>query len=80
MMKRISINFEGGDPLPPKWAWVIATWLPQKVRNAVVMMFLASCSAYATGGLDATIREVLAEARGDDESTIKWSRPEDDDG
>lgn len=79
MKKRISIKFEGGEPLPPTWAWAIAAWLPRKVRDAVVMMFLASCAAYARGGLGATIHEVLAEARGDAASTIKWSRPEDDD-
>lgn len=79
MKKRIRIDFQGGDRLPPKWAWWTATWLPQKVRNAVVMMFLSSCAAYAQDGLDSTIRDVLAEERGDDSSTIKWTRPEDDD-
>lgn len=64
--KRVNISFSSDTPLPPKWAWRIALWLPEKVRDSVNLMFLSTCMAVHKNGSEATIREIMEELRPDD--------------
>lgn len=78
MKRRIKINFTSDVALPKKWAWNIATRLPWQVHNACVMIFLASCGAYARNGLDATVRELMAELRQEEESSIRFTKSDEE--
>lgn len=70
----INIKFYSNEPLPPKWAWWIATKLPFKVQLAVNLILISSSAALAEKGLDATFRDVMTAARGMKES-IDWDKP-----
>jgi hypothetical protein len=74
-MKKTSmkLTFRSDIPLPPKWAWIVARWLPESVRMSANLLLVASSAAFAEEGLDATLRDILADVRGARE-TVEWEK------
>lgn len=73
---RMKLNFISPHPLPPRWAWWLAKLLPMSVHQSVNLMFLASSAAMAEKGMDATLTELVEDARGAKE-LIEWEKKPD---